>query len=433
MERTIHCPGCDRAFRVPPGAEGKQTRCPDCQTKFRIEPESPDGSYSLAPPAEPETPAADTNARQEPGELAGASTYVRHGGIKRERPSKKPKAKPKTHTTGIAGRYAYLALSLLLLPLAWSLMLETDDAWSRLEHSVQANPQVEADLESQDFDSDAEAFEYLLRSLPGAKIEGAHLARDSWVHWVYGLLAGTFILGAVVTCFPRGNVKPVEPIVIAVGVSTAGVTLLILFQWIAEFSLAMPMTGGWIGTLIIGILKLIGFSYRSALDPEASFLLSFFGFTVGVGLCEEFTKAFPIIAYFRGDSELSWHGACIWGLASGVGFGVAEGIMYSADQYNGIQPLNIYLVRFLSCVTLHAVWGGTAALLAWRHQALLEGELDWDDWGQVLLFVLGIPMVLHGLYDTCLKMEYNAAALAVAVLSFGVLAALLEWGYREAD
>jgi hypothetical protein len=36
--------------------------------------------------------------------------------------------------------------------------------------------------------------------------------------------------------------------------------------------------------------------------------------------------------------------------------------------------------------------------------------------------MISVPMLLHGLYDTFLKKEMNAAALGIALLSFGFLA-----------
>ena len=47
------------------------------------------------------------------------------------------------------------------------------------------------------------------------------------------------------------------------------------------------------------------------------------------------------------------------------------------------------------------------------------------DWIGPTLFVIGIPAVLHGLYDTCLKKEMNGVALLVAAASFAYLAILL--------
>ena len=72
-------------------------------------------------------------------------------------------------------------------------------------------------------------------------------------------------------------------------------------------------------------MKLIGFSYRCALDPNNGFLASFFGFTFGVGLCEEVCKAFLLLVHFKGKGSLNYEGAFAWGLACGVGFGVSEG------------------------------------------------------------------------------------------------------------
>jgi len=43
-----------------------------------------------------------------------------------------------------------------------------------------------------------------------------------------------------------------------------------------------------------------------------------------------------------------------------------------------------------------------------------------------------VPMVLHGIYDTVLKMHWNPIALAIAVISFGWLAWLIE-GQRDVE
>ena len=59
---------------------------------------------------------------------------------------------------------------------------------------------------------------------------------------------------------------------------------------------------------------------------------------------------------------MTWRGACLWGMASGVGFGLAEGVLYAGQSYNGVAPAGIYLVRFASCVALHAVWSGSVGI-----------------------------------------------------------------------
>jgi RsiW-degrading membrane proteinase PrsW (M82 family) len=62
------------------------------------------------------------------------------------------------------------------------------------------------------------------------------------------------------------------------------------------------------------------------------------------------------------------------GLLSGIGFGVSEGIHYSSDFYNGVLGADVYCVRFISCVALHAVWSGSAAVFIFRHQAQLQAS-----------------------------------------------------------
>lgn len=179
------------------------------------------------------------------------------------------------------------------------------------------------------------------------------------------------------------------------------------------------------------VFKFIGFSYSVASDPEYGFLMSFLGFTLGVGLCEELTKALPILFMVRGEGDLDWRGACAWGLASGVGFGVAEGIMYSSDYYNGVTSGGIYVVRFVSCVGLHAMWAAAVGIMIARLRD--DMQQDWG-WGELIIAILkiqGVPMVLHGLYDVMLKKEMELAALGIAALSFAWLALLIEWMRRE--
>jgi RsiW-degrading membrane proteinase PrsW (M82 family) len=137
--------------------------------------------------------------------------------------------------------------------------------------------------------------------------------------------------------------------------------------------------------------------------PDSNFLLSALGFTFGVGLCEEFTKAIPLFFYFKGDARMGWRGACLWGLASGIGFGVSEGIMYSSRHYNGLSGVDIYLVRFISCVALHAMWSASVGIAIARNVEEYERVEDAGGFGLFMLRMIAVPMVLHGFYDTLLK------------------------------
>jgi RsiW-degrading membrane proteinase PrsW (M82 family) len=214
-----------------------------------------------------------------------------------------------------------------------------------------------------------------------------------------------------------------------VGLATAtfGIVFLLGVQWIAALTDGHYLVGRSVIVLFFYIFKFIAFSYSAASDPSNGFLLSFFGFTFGVGLCEELTKALPVVFYIRGGSKLDWRGACLWGLASGIGFGVAEGIMYSSDYYNGLASGGFYFVRFISCVGLHATWGASVAIMAWRRRDWLQSDGEKGDLFVSLLYILAVPMILHGLYDTLLKREMEGTALLIALASFGWLAAVTEW------
>ena len=91
----------------------------------------------------------------------------------------------------------------------------------------------------------------------------------------------------------------------------------------------------------------------------------------------------PLLFFLKRDATMGWRSAALWGLASGIGFGVSEGVMYAGDSYNGLSGGDIYLVRFISCVALHAMWAAMAAIAVARN-------LDWyesvEDLGGFVVF-----------------------------------------------
>src|SRR5262249_62369245 len=77
-----------------------------------------------------------------------------------------------------------------------------------------------------------------------------------------------------------------------------------------------------------------------------------------------------------------------------------------------IEPFSTYLVRFVSCVALHAIWSGSVGIMIYKCQAFFEGGMEWHEYIVPLFRGLGVAMILHGLYDTFLKKDMNAPALA---------------------
>ncbi len=246
----------------------------------------------------------------------------------------------------------------------------------------------------------------------------ALLDRDSWGHWGLAGLSALLFLSYFCFAYPRGNATVGQLLKVGLFTGTIGIVLLLAVQILAHLATKFRMYGHGLLMLIWLILLALAFSYSAAENPQNGLFLSFIGFTFGVGLLEELCKLLPLIWHFRRSGELDWRGACIWGLASGAGFGVSEGIMYSARYYNGTATLELYLVRFISCVALHAAWAGSAAILLYRRQGDLQGELTKYDWAKALAPVLIGPMLLHGLCDTLLKKDMAVWALAAGAASF---------------
>jgi RsiW-degrading membrane proteinase PrsW (M82 family) len=97
---------------------------------------------------------------------------------------------------------------------------------------------------------------------------------------------------------------------------------------------------------------------------------------------------------------------CGLAFLAGVGFGVAEGLIYSANKYNGQADLSIYVVRFGSLVLLHGMLSAVTADLLFDLRR--SGDL-WADAGKFLLRLAPTALV-HGLYDLAVTYDRNIPA-----------------------
>ena len=325
--------------------------------------------------------------------------------------------------------YRYLLLLLALLPLAWSTVRPTPDRslGDRIKQTVIDHPEVQARLD--DLPEHA-GKRQVLELLPGDRVEGALLPYDTLAHWGLAALSGAGFFGLVVLLFPPGHTKLWQLGLVGAFTGTAGILLLLAFQFFA-FHMGLVRGGGTIA-LLLDLIWLIGQSYRMALGDHGV-LLSALGFTAGVGFCEETCKAIPLLFKARTSGFGSWRSAMLWGLVSGVGFGVSEGITYSHDYYNGVLGGQVYAVRFVSCVALHGIWAAAVGIAVYRRQDRVRRVTAGAAWLVQVLAVVIVPMVLHGLYDTLLKQQYEAAALGVALASFAWLAVQVELAKRRLD
>lgn len=404
---------CQKKLRAPDSTAGKKVKCPACGTVLTIpEPPSPPDTFSIEQESA-EPPKAAETYEPEPEPPKQESTPAPK--IKRQRriPEPAPVRSWRDST--------YFILVLALIPLGLMLFLKKDDAADRLVRTLEKLPKGgQARVDNLDE-------EEVFKMLPDGRIEGAHLGRTSYRHYLYGLVAaGAFFLLGVFLVRPEDS-HPWSILLSGVFTGTAGIVILLLAQLFAAVTQGYILVStNPVIMVIFWAAWAIGFSYSVASNPDYGFLATFFGFTFGVGFCEEVCKALPLMVYYRGRRTPRWHDGCAIGYASGAGFGIAEALLYAGHQYNGIATYDVYLVRFISCVALHVIWSLSTALFLHKHQWLLHDAESGYEYIPRVMVVVAIPMILHGLYDSALQKDMGWAALVAALASFAWLAWLME-------
>ena len=134
--------------------------------------------------------------------------------------------------------------------------------------------------------------EELLQGVDGHKLAGAHLAVDTSLHWAYAFISAGAFLGLLIFLANKGA-SPLTLLTYGIITGTVGIILLLGFQWVAFATQGFWVRGRGIVILLFYIVKFIGFSYTCALNPDNGFMMSFLGFTCGVGLCGRVMQGDP--------------------------------------------------------------------------------------------------------------------------------------------
>ncbi len=133
------------------------------------------------------------------------------------------------------------------------------------------------------------------------------------------------------------------------------------------------------------------------IEEGNSFVNQVIGFVFGVGVFEELVKLLPVYLFLKYSKEpLLPQTVVFYGLISGIGFGVFEGVIYQINvnsklDYNTSFFMNI--ARLTSLPFLHAVWSGISSYFI--SFSFLYPIKRYSMW----LLAIFIPAILHGLYD----------------------------------
>ena len=156
-----------------------------------------------------------------------------------------------------------------------------------------------------------------------------------------------------------------------------------------------------------------------------SFMKRIIGFTLGVGVLEETIKALPLFFILRQTKKpLIPQTMVYYGLISGIGFGVLEGVLYQTTLNKELgygEAFFMNIARLTSLPFLHAIWAAIAGyFLSFAFLFPLHRK------GLFVLAII-IPAILHGFYDT---FGWSLIGLASTVLSVILLMYYLK---RSAD
>lgn len=393
---------CGKRLKTPDDWGGRWVRCTACKRELLVPlPDDADFGLDEAP------------ARAAPPLPPPTWRPVHHG----DDPPPRPVIAPPPPEVDRAERswrgLVYWLLLLAIIPLAIDVAArDPGDTLARVRQTIDADPaltETYGELDDEELDeaigADPESF---FSALPGNRIHGALLPKSTLLHWGYALAASVVFLGFAIVALPGSPARPLHLLLAGLFTGTLGVLLLTIIQVFGMFCFCC-----------------LGAMYLAALDPSAPFGASLLGHFLGVGLCEEMIKSLPVMWRIYRPDPCGWREACLWGMASGAGFGVSESIFYAANYYNGVEPGSIYVVRYVSLVAFHTMLSGSCAILLLRHQHHLEAEHDYFEWVITFIAIISIPMFLHGLFNTLGKKGYELAQVGLWGASFAWLAYLI--------
>lgn len=151
-------------------------------------------------------------------------------------------------------------------------------------------------------------------------------------------------------------------------------------------------------TVLLMIQAIPPWAILYSLAKSTNIFYRFIGMFFGVGIHEELCKAAVLFWVARRPGNLLMPQSLVfYGMLSGLGFGIYEGVVYQMTINRGLQADDAYffnIVRLTSLPFLHAIWTGIAAyFIAF---SVLYPRKQIGLW----ILAIGIPALLHAIYNT---------------------------------
>ena len=166
--------------------------------------------------------------------------------------------------------------------------------------------------------------------------------------------------------------------------------------------------------ILVNLQSFPPFSILYSFTDSSIIIARIVGFIFGVGILEEFIKSVPLYFILNKTKEpLIPQTLVLYGLISGIGFGVLEGVIYQTGvnselEYNSAFFMNV--ARLTSLPFLHAIWCGISGYFLSFSQLFPLNRKG------LILLSISVPAILHGLYDV-----FTWSIIGLAITIFSVL------------
>lgn len=166
---------------------------------------------------------------------------------------------------------------------------------------------------------------------------------------------------------------------------------------LVKSALCFFVTGAISVSILLLLYRIPPLSWLGSLHSSENVLLRLLGFLAGVGVPEELCKAVVLFILLRRGALLPPQALLFYGLMSGLGFGIYEGVGYQTGKNltlrSGPEYYLANVLRLTSLPFLHAIWTGIAGyFIAFAHQYPAR------KYG-LLVIAIGVPAALHGFYN----------------------------------